>query len=312
MKRQGVKRLTIRVINQSNPEPVPPGFVSHIRIINQGTRGGADPLDMWVKELRDRARNDFDNIIVGIGPRGRAKSTKAIELARRVDEAFRLDKQIAYLPEDILECGDNAEEYQAVLIDEAGEAANNKEFMSKQNKALVKAFTGNRFKHLTWIFLAPLLKNIESGLWQFSEYLFECKNRRTAIVYDLKIDSFDSKGLPYRYTKFRWDGRKLPEWVYNEYSVVKRSRGEARLKKYQKEIVSAQGGLDPEVVLEKILADPWDYLNKVGNVNSNEVALDYGHGLTNAQITGICQRASRVIRPKFLERERKRKEAATA
>jgi len=272
-------------------------------IIENNVEVPGKPLDDLIDELTDRAAQDWDNLIVVIGERGAGKSTTALEVAKRVDSSFNLTR-IAYMPHEILDIAAAAPDGSAILIDEVGEAWGSADFASQINRTLRKAFIGNRYRNMTFIFCCPTFADASSGLRNMARYLIDVKSRKVAVVYDLKRDHFLPKKYPFRYTKFLWARKPLPKHIYAAYARVKTERGTERLKKYRDQLEDAGGGVSYDVVLEEVLTDWEVYINSQGWVSEDMVYSKFkDRGLQKKEARAIKVEGSRKTRVWWAKRE---------
>ncbi len=284
-----------------------------LRIVKGRVRGVEEPLDDFVAELAARMQNDFDFLVIVTGARGRGKSTLAIELARRVDASFTMER-IVFSPSEILPLHGSLKPGQVMIVDEVGEAWSSGDWATKINKTLAKAFTGNRYRREGVIFCLPHFKRVDSSLRGMAQYLIEVKSRRLAVVYDLNHDYFSGTGMPYRHTRFFWTKRPLPKWVYREYHAVKTDRGEERLAEYQRQILGEiSTPIDPDEVLKIVAKDAASFVSHQGWVSADMIHAKWSaQGISKSKARSIAQQVSRITRPAWQKKndEAKAKVAA--
>lgn len=262
------------------------------------------PADKFIRELKWRVHHDWDNLIICTGERGVGKSSIVLEFNKRYWPGFELDKHIAYWPEEILDIANALPRYGGEVIDEVAEAWGSPDFATKINRTLAKAYTGNRFKNLTYWFCCPVFRDADPALRRMARYLIECKSRHIVVFYDLIQNRFDRSQEPYRWTKFVWNPKPLPKDLYEEYKEIKVEHGEKRLEHYRDDLLIAKGGITFDEVLEQVYKDPAKFCNSLGWIAENLVYTkfkDRGFSLRDAQ--SIKTEASRRTRALFLNKE---------
>jgi len=124
----------------------------------------SDTFDMFVEELVKRSKNDQQNVILCEGPTGSGKSTLAIllamQLAKRLDTTFDLDKDYIYGAKDMWHKLDEEKASPVSLIDEGTLSLNTMNFRRKDDTDLVVLFDTMRSRHWTTFICAPNVRQI--------------------------------------------------------------------------------------------------------------------------------------------------------
>lgn len=117
----------------------------------------------WYAEWRRRLRQDFDNVIVATGRKGRGKSTFGVELGLQLDpKRFDLD-HVVYRGADLVRSYSTFSRGEVVVYDEAVLSLMSTDFATVESRDLVKAVTLARDAHLTTILCLPRFGRLNKG-----------------------------------------------------------------------------------------------------------------------------------------------------
>lgn len=162
----------------------------------------SDTLDLFVKELKARVKDGYQNVIVIEGGTGSGKSSAAIRLAKTIDPKWSITDNYIYSLEDLkrkLDRANKGEEVSPIsLFDEAVVSLNSRNSMRSDDKNMLILFNTMRSRGWTTILCVPSIFDLNKAV------------RSTHVDYKLRCpDKAPIKGVPKR--------------GFLEFSVAKRS-----------------------------------------------------------------------------------------
>lgn len=151
----------------------------------------SDTLDLFVKELKQRVKDGYQNVIVIEGGTGSGKSSAAIRLAKTMDPDWNITENYIYSLEDLKEKLDRANRGEKVspisLFDEAVVSLNSRNAMRSDDKNMLILFNTMRSRGWTTILCVPSIFDLNKAV------------RATHVDYKLRCpDKSPIKGVPKR------------------------------------------------------------------------------------------------------------------
>ena len=148
-------------------------------------------MDLFVKELKQRVKNGYQNVIVIEGGTGSGKASAAIRLAKTMDPNWSITENYIYSLEDLkkkLERANNGEKVSPIsLFDEAVVSLNSRNSMRSDDKNMLILFNTMRSRGWTTILCVPSIFDLNKAV------------RATHVDYKLRCpDKAPIKGLPKR------------------------------------------------------------------------------------------------------------------
>ena len=133
---------------------------------------------MLLKYIKERVFNKNTNFMgIFVGKVGTGKSWSALRIAEQTDPTFNISR-VFFSIKDLLDAveKDNIKPTQAVIFDEAGiDASNRDSYMSMKNKAIAHLNQTWRYKRIICIWTVPDITNIDAGTRKSFDTIFETK-----------------------------------------------------------------------------------------------------------------------------------------
>lgn len=215
------------------------GHVLHrVGTANDGLPIYVDALPVLAEILRDRIKNERQNVIGVIGSTGSGKSTVAINLCLLMDPFFSFQKDYIYSIEDLIKKLDkeHGESSPVSLFDEGSIILNSLNFSRRGDKDIVVLFDTMRSRGWTTVICTPELRNLNNRVRDdHLNFLITCGHR--------PLEGYGSRGFFKLHKKIRgnqfsnkpyWKpicygiSEKLPKNVNTEYQKYK-ARSQDRL-----------------------------------------------------------------------------------
>jgi len=114
-----------------------------------------------IKKYLDTGR-DFVQALSGFT--GEGKSTIAIQIAKKGDRHFDMDKNIIYTRKELIDKINNIKEYSYIIIDEAINVLFARDFAKGEQKELIKLLNVCRYRHLCLIFNIPNFWDLDCSI----------------------------------------------------------------------------------------------------------------------------------------------------
>lgn len=151
----------------------------------------SDTLDLFVKELKQRVKDGYQNVIVIEGGTGSGKSSAAIRLAKTMDPNWSITDNYIYSLEDLKDKLDRANRGEEVspisLFDEAVVSLNSRNAMRSDDKNMLILFNTMRSRGWTTILCVPSIFDLNKAV------------RATHVDYKLRCpDKSPIRGVPKR------------------------------------------------------------------------------------------------------------------
>lgn len=219
-----------------------------------------DLLDCHATFVSKLLRKDWDWWTGNEGYEGSGKSNGSIYTAIKVaPELFKISKHICYDPDEFLRLVDDAPRYGVILMDEAGEAAYNRNYNSEFNKAIVMASQQMRDRNLYVEFNLPALELLDSALRRRfrSLVIYEAPKfvRGRSMWHVPVLPRYGKKSDPYFDLSYVYYFQELPSAKRDEYRAIKTKRGQERIARYIDQVEREQGknqDVDPEKIVAQI------------------------------------------------------------
>lgn len=184
-----------------------------------------EAINWLVDQIKYKIEKKFDQVILITGRERSGKSTLGLKLASMLDPDFTLDR-LAFTQEEFKELVREAPDESAIVMDEAGVAMFSRDWMTKGQKELIKAFICFGIKRLKAILILPHITMLDYQLrcrrvhWWLSCYCLNGVQRgwfkvRTSCESEFEMGAFWVPKFTTRFTKV--DG---PLW--EEYEKRKR------------------------------------------------------------------------------------------
>lgn len=147
-------------------------------------------LDILVERLKQRTKNDYQNVIEINGGTGSGKSTVGMVLAWKINPDWDLEKNYIYTVKDLKNKLKNWKTADPVsLFDEGSVILNSLDTMSRDSKDLVMLFDTMRVLHWTTIIAIPDHNSLNKRVRDFHiDYRLICPNKPL-------VDGWDKRGL---------------------------------------------------------------------------------------------------------------------
>ena len=165
-------------------------------------------LDRLAATIKLRLMEDRDYPICITGPEGEGKSVLGIQLSRRVDDNFKLTRNVMFAP--TVEQADKffKEEppYSSPQFDEFGEVGYKMDFATSLSKFLKKLFMKNRQSNMAPIFCIPNFLDMDKYYrWRIKLLLFVYKRGRFVAFKPLKYNVFSGDNWQTKFNQAVWD-----------------------------------------------------------------------------------------------------------
>ena len=206
----------------------------------------SDTMDQFAKLLKQRVRNNYQNIVVFEGGTGSGKSSAAIRLAKTMDPKWSITDNYIYSLADLknkLERADRGEKVSPIsLFDEAVVSLNSRNANRTQDREMVILFNTMRSKGWTTLLCVPsifdLNKSVRGTHVDFKircpdKPILEGYDRRGFLEFSLaKRSEYSRAGEPYWYLFAAGIYPPLePAWD-EEYQKLKNSKQDELLNKF--------------------------------------------------------------------------------
>lgn len=161
----------------------------------------------WLREIRARIRQDWDQVIVITGEERTGKSTIAFRLAHALDlHGFDLSRTI-FRGTDLMDVAEQARAGNVIWVDEFVEGGDARETMSSANRKLVNYFRVAGERNLIYLILFPQLQNLDKKIReQRAHWHVHVPRRGVAEVEAADREGRHRKGTYWRALNFGDDG----------------------------------------------------------------------------------------------------------
>jgi len=236
-----------------------------------------------------------------VGATGSGKTYSALRLAEQVDENFTI-AQVVFTPQefmDLLNSG-SLKRGSAIVFDEAGVAANSRNFQTATNKCLHFITQTFRSQNYCVIYTCPDFAFLDLGIRKLVHALLETKRidyaSECVIVKPLQVENNPQTGKVYlKYPRYRKTGSKREMVVITKLRIHKPSetlieayehRKFAYNKKLQADVqttFNSKGTVraakpDLQAILKVVNSNKEKYITKRGALNRGLVAQEFGVG----------------------------------
>ena len=132
--------------------------------------------DRIIEDMQQNYEEEFDNLVVVVGPEGSGKSNLALDIAKRYDPDFDMEKSLIYHWVTFLESVTGDDPQRVYWFDEAVMVAAGRNWQNDENKMLFEALQFIRSMKLTLIMCIPSFDNIDVYIRMFrTRYLIKAQ-----------------------------------------------------------------------------------------------------------------------------------------
>lgn len=214
-------------------------------------------LDYWVSVFRERARDDYDVVVLVTGETGVGKTTCALRMLEAVDQTFRattLPQRLCYSTDDVLAAYEIIQPGQGILFDEGVLGLLSTDTFSKEQKALIKALALIRAKRAILYICAPSINNIAKAIRTDRSYAWIWAPRRGLGKVHIRVNKphykaderdlglYESSRAPY----LLWAAYPSTSVLWGAYSSAKMIKMAAILHELREELARGRSARRPK------------------------------------------------------------------
>lgn len=200
-------------------------------------------LDILVKRLKQRVKNDYQNVIEINGGTGSGKSTVGMQIAYKMNPNWDLEKNYIYTVKDLKNKLKNWETADPIsLFDEGSVILNSLDTMSRDSKDLIMLFDTMRVLHWTSLIAIPDHNSLNSRIRNFHiDYRLICPSKPLVNGWDkrglVEIHSYERSDFGKGYAPLRLTTRynDVPPRIRKLYNEIKQKHLMERMVEFANE-----------------------------------------------------------------------------